>query len=208
MPQAGLGNDLAYRHALGIDNYDMYCGHACSLVAVDIEAAARSFSDLFASKDLREKMGSAGEQRAKEMYDWSVIIPQYEQLWAQLTEIRLAEKDGVKSAAHSWPARMDPFHAFGSYPTTILKQETRVELVDNTVEAALARVEQYGNLKMVDYAKFVLPTDDEVKIIIGKAALGTTNAGDLIKDIPQKRQAYVFRALVWLVKLGILRPEK
>jgi hypothetical protein len=103
---------------------------------------------------------------------------------------------------------MDPFHAFGSYPTTILKQETRVELVDNTVEAALARVEQYGNLKMVDYAKFVLPTDDEVKIIIGKAALGTTNAGDLIKDIPQKRQAYVFRALVWLVKLGILRPEK
>jgi glycosyltransferase involved in cell wall biosynthesis len=87
MPQAGLGNDLAYRHALGIDNYDMYCGHACSLVAVDIEAAARSFSDLFASKDLREKMGSAGEQRAKEMYDWSVIIPQYEQLWAQLTEI-------------------------------------------------------------------------------------------------------------------------
>lgn len=37
MPDAGLGGDLALRHALEIDTYDMYCGHACSLVAVDVE---------------------------------------------------------------------------------------------------------------------------------------------------------------------------
>ena len=49
MPQAGLGSDLAARHALGIDTYDMYCGHTCSLVAVDVPATTQAFIRLFTS---------------------------------------------------------------------------------------------------------------------------------------------------------------
>jgi starch synthase len=43
MPHGGLGGDLAQRHALDIDTYDMYCGHSCSLVAVDVQATAQAF---------------------------------------------------------------------------------------------------------------------------------------------------------------------
>ncbi|MBM3396787.1 MAG: glycosyltransferase family 4 protein, partial [Betaproteobacteria bacterium] len=117
MPQAGLGGDLSLRHALEIDTYDMYCGHACSLVAVDVEATAQALIRLFESPELRRQMGEAGRQRAREVYDWSAIIPQYEALWAQLTEIRTAKASDLKPLAHPWPARMDSFHAFASYPT-------------------------------------------------------------------------------------------
>jgi glycosyltransferase involved in cell wall biosynthesis len=117
VPGAGLAGDLALRHALEIDTYDMYCGHTCSLVAVDVEAAARAFMRLFASQELRKTMGDMGQQRAREQYDWSVIIPQYEALWAQLADIRHAQAKDLKALLQPWPARMDPFHAFAGYST-------------------------------------------------------------------------------------------
>lgn len=37
------------------------------------------------------------------------------------------------------------------------------------------------------------------------AARGPKTAVALIADIPAERQAFVFRCLVWLVKLGVLK---
>jgi glycosyltransferase involved in cell wall biosynthesis len=101
MPQAGLGGDLALRHALERDTYDMYCGHTCSLVSVDIETAAQAFIKLIASPELRAEMGAAGRQRARQVYDWSVIIPRYEALWSQLTELRETQGGGTDGTASS-----------------------------------------------------------------------------------------------------------
>ena len=204
MPQAGLGADLAVRHALEVDTYDMYCGHTCSLVAVDIEAASNAFVRLFQSPELRAQMGAAGRERARQVYDWAAIIPQYESLWTQLGEIRAAQANTLKPLAHPWPARMDPFDAFTRYPTQALKPETVLALVDANPDAAMQRVEAYRKLAMVNFAKIVLPTDAEVRLIL-HAALTPQAALTLIQAVPAERQAFVFRALVWLVKLGVLR---
>jgi glycosyltransferase involved in cell wall biosynthesis len=127
MPEAGMATDLAMRHALEVDTYDMYCGHTCSLVSVDIEAAAQAFVQLFESPTLRQKMGTEGRQRAQKVYDWKVIIAQYEALWAEQQSVRLAALQGASKVAgkpaHPWPARMDPFNAFASYPTHTLKTQ-------------------------------------------------------------------------------------
>jgi glycosyltransferase involved in cell wall biosynthesis len=104
MPQAGLGGDLALRHALEIDNYDMYCGHTCSLVAVDVQAAANAFEKLFNSAELRSQMGEAGRARAQQVYDWKTVIAQYESLWAAQTELRLAGAKDLQPLPHPWPA--------------------------------------------------------------------------------------------------------
>lgn len=204
MPQAGLGADLAVRHALEVDTYDMYCGHTCSLVAVDIEAASNAFVRLFQSPELRAQMGAAGRERARQVYDWAVIIPQYESLWTQLGEIRAAQANTLKPLAHPWPARMDPFDAFTRYPTQALKPETVLALVDADPDAAMQRVEAYRKLAMVNFAKIVLPTDAEVRLVL-HAALTPQAALTLIHAVPAERQAFVFRALVWLVKLGVLK---
>jgi len=205
MPGVGLGGDLAQRHALEVDTYDMYCGHSCMLVAVDVEATTQAFAKLFASPELRGRMGDAGRQRAREAYDWAVIIPRYEVLWAQLGEIRQQQAPALTSLPHPWPARMDPFHAFASYPTQVLTPKTMLGLVDTDVQTAILRVADYRALAMVDFAKVVLPTEAEVAVVLHNAAAGAKTAAELIQGIPAERQAFVFRALVWLVKLGVLK---
>ena len=204
MPRAGLGGDLALRHALGIDTYDMYCGLSCSLVAVDVQATAQAFKRLFQSPELRKQLGQAGRQRAREVYDWAVIIAQYEALWAQLGEMRQAQAPTLKALPQPWPARMDPFYAYASYPTALLTPQTVLGLVDADVRDAFARVGTYRQLAMVNFAQVVLPTDAEVQTVVQAAAIPRP-ALALVQAIPAERQAFVFRALVWLVKLGILK---
>lgn len=205
MPGAELGGDLALRHALAIDNYDMYCGHTCSLVAVDIEAAALAFARLFASSDLRKTMGNSGQQRVREVYDWSVIIPQYEALWARLADIRVSQAKDLKPLTQPWPTRMDPFYAFGNYPTQTLTQQTVLGLVDIDVQTAFLRVADYRQLAMVSFADVVLPSEAEVLAVLFRVKSEPRPAIELVQAIPPERKAYVFRALVWLVKLNILK---
>jgi hypothetical protein len=214
MPQAGLGNDLALRHALEIDTYDMYCGHTCSLVAVDVEATSQALIRLFESPGLRRQMGKAGRQRAREVYDWAAIIPQYEAQWAQLTEIRSnANRDQapVSQAKSSlspfplWPARMDPFHAFASYPTQTLTPKTVLGLVDVDAENAFKRTLAFRQLAMIDFAKIVLPDEAEIRAVLQTVTAGPKSALELVGQIPSERQSFVFRSLAWLLKLGVLK---
>lgn len=203
-PSAGLGGDLAQRHALGIDTYDMYCGHACTFVAVDVAATARAFTELFQSPALRQRMGTAGRERAQQQYDWRAIIPQYEALWTHLGELRGAQAPALQPMAHAWPARLDPYYAFASYPTHLLAPQTRFSVVDSDIPSALLRAGRYRQLAMINYANAVLPTDAEVATVLAAAAKPAT-ALELVQQIPAARQAVLFRALVWLVKLHILR---
>ena len=204
MPSSGLGGDLALRHALELDTYDMYCGHTCSLIAVDVDATATAFTQLFASSALRQKMGAAGQARAREVYDWAVIIPQYEALWNQQAEMRKAQS-AVQPLTHPWPTRMDPFAAFISYPSQLITPETKLKLMDTNQALASKRLAQYRQLTMVNFAKLVLPTEDECQIILAGLNNGIALAADLIKPIPTERQAFVFRAIAWLLKLGIVK---
>ncbi len=209
MPEAGLATDLALRHAVEVDTYDMYCGHTCTLVSVDIEAAALAFAKLFESPALRQSMGAAGRERAQQVYDWKVIIAQYEALWAEQDQVRLAAMQVAAKVPtkleQPWPARMDPFHAFASYPTQALKPSTVLALVDNSLEAATARLQTYQAMAMVSFAKFVLPSDAEVAAVLKQAAAGPQAAIELVQTIDNARKPFVFRTLVWLLKMGILK---
>jgi starch synthase len=203
-PGAGLGNSLIKRHALGVDSYDLYCGHTCAFVAVDVAATAQAFIQLFESPELRIRMGAAGRLRAQSAYDWRSIIPRYEALWQQLAELRAARPKAQQALKHPWPARLDPFHAFASYPSQRLSTQTRLMLVDGDVQQALTRLQSYSQLAMINYAKAVLPTGDELRTVL-QAAVSPGAAMELVKDIPPARQALVFRALVFLLKMHVLR---
>jgi hypothetical protein len=154
-------------------------------------------------------MGASGRERAQQVYDWKVIIAQYEALWAEQDRVRLAAmQDAAKVPAkleQPWPARMDPFHAFSSYPTQALKPSTILALVDNSLEAATARLQTYQAMAMVNFAKFVLPSDAEITAVLKQAAAGPQAAIELVQTIDNARKPFVFRTLVWLLKMGILK---
>jgi hypothetical protein len=203
MPAAGLGADMAYRHALEIDNYDVYCGNACSVVAVDVGKAAESFSSLFASAELRQQMGAAGRQRAHEDYDWACIIPQYEALWQELGEMRRHAAPVPVAGALAWPARMDPFAAFAAYPTATLGPETLLALAADDPGELKSRIESFGKLAMVSYASLTMMSPEEIDAVLNSASQGVRPARELLQDIQPPRRAHVLRGLAMLAKLGI-----
>lgn len=204
MPPDGSGNDFAYRHALELDSYDMYCGNTCSLIAVDIHAATKAFVKLFQSSQLRREMGNSGREHAKQQYDWKNIILQYESLWRELREIRTAQTIELNISRRPWPNRMDPFYAFAGYPTHVLSPETLLDLADASVSDALNRLSIYRQLDMVNFAKGVIPHDEEIEAVLEVASGGPLKALLLLKNIPTHRHPFVFRSLTWLVKLGLL----
>ncbi|MBU3694612.1 MAG: glycosyltransferase family 4 protein [Rhodocyclaceae bacterium] len=205
MPAPGLGGDLALRHALEIDNYDMYCGHTCSVVAVDVEAAAEAFMQLLRAPDLRQRMGSAGRQRAREVYDWAVVMGQYQDLWTKLAGLRREGAAQLAPSRRPWPARMDPFEAFAAYPSRSLKPDTLLALADGDAATALQRLAAYRQLAMVSFAQPVLPDAAEAQQVIEALASGPRAAADVVAGIAEARRGLVFRGLVWLLKLGVLR---
>lgn len=203
MPAAGFGRDLALRHALQIDPYELYCGHSSALVSVDVDAAAAAFTSMFNSPALRARMGSAGKARAQEVYDWSVVLRSYESLWSGLTAERAAAKS-TGTPNPTWPARLDPFYAYAGYPTQQLSTNTKLQLADGDLRAAKGRLSALQNLEMVKFASTVLPQSEELEAVLA-AAVQPISAGDLARIVAPTRQAIVLRGLVWLLKLNILR---
>jgi glycosyltransferase involved in cell wall biosynthesis len=216
-PAPGLAGDLAHRHALEIDTYDMYCGHSSSLVAVHVQKLTNALIELFQSPELRKKMGEAGRLRATQDYDWRTIIPRYEELWDEQTEIRLAakkareegaQKSGKPLAPSVWPTRLDPTIGFANYPTQHLTLSTELTLTETSAVKALGKLAEYKELAMVNYAHYVFPTDEEIKSVFEAAEKVLPNsctAEALLADIEQKRRPYVLRGLAWLCKLGLLQ---
>jgi hypothetical protein len=204
IPPAGLGRDLAQRHALGIDNYDMYCGYTCSFVAVDIHAAAQAFIDLFNSPELRTTMGQAGRTRARAVYDWAHIIPAYESLWQELGQIRAHESARFAALPHPWPERLDPFFSFQSYASRILTPELRVRRVDTDGRAAQDKLTQLSQLAMLNFAGVVLPSRQELEGMVAAADPNGQPALALVAHVEEARKAMAFRSIAWLIKIGLL----
>ena len=121
MPPPGYGSEFALRHDLSIDTYDMYCGYTSSLVSLDLQAATQAFIDLISSRELRRTMGENGRQRVAESFDWNVIIPRYESLWAELNSRRVSE---ASSHTYALASRLDPFYSFASYPSRKISSQT------------------------------------------------------------------------------------
>ena len=104
-----------------------------------------------------------------------------------------------------WPARPDPFEAFAAYPSRPLTPDTVLSLAAPDADTALRRLEALANLKMVRFARAVLPAPDELRAVLTQAASGQQTAEALVTDIPRARRAIVSRGLLWLVKMGVLK---
>ena len=193
-PPPGLGGDLIHRYAQGTDNYDYYTGHTSSFVAVDISAATEAFCVLIEDSTLRHQMGLAGKARARTDYDWSSVIPQYEQLWRELSDIRRTAKP---HQAAIWPARMDPFAAFAHYATVQVAPADIVKLTGKSAD-----YEQIMKLEMVKYAYRVTPSLEVVSDILSKVDQTGVPVASLVGE--GSAAPFRARAIAYMKKIGIL----
>ena len=116
-------------------NFDMYLARISGAVSVDQRQLNDRLTDLVGNPELRARLGQAGREHARAMFNWSVIYPQYLELWAELAAIRKS-----RSQEPYWQARIasappchsispDPYRLFSHYPTALLNVETMVEPV-------------------------------------------------------------------------------
>ena len=73
------------------------------------------------------------------------------------------------------------------------------------VPDAAQAVERWRALAMVNFAKDMLPSEMECRMVLDKLVQGPQPAGALVQNLAAERQAPVFRTLVWLMKMGVLK---
>ncbi len=204
-PSAGLGRDLALQFGQEWLSYDAFVGAVSQLTAVDLDAATRALRELIANPDLRRRMGEAAQARARQVFDWGRIIPQYEALWAELDAVRRAappEAPRSRNASDN-PWRPDPFRMYAGYPTEWATTTTMLAAAPGMDwEAAQALMAK----PLVRALPGFLPSTEEVRLILeALAAAPQMELGDLLQRFPAPRRPFLERGVVWMAKYGLLR---
>ena len=209
MPPPGFGEELASRHALDIDTYDMYCAHTSSLISVDLACTTQAFIRLISSSDLRQRMGAQGRQRVLELYDWKAIIPIYENLWSDLKARRNTETEHTPQH-HSWPSRLDPFYGFASYPTKKVQMSSLLRLSDSSSNDAILHFRQLIKLDMVNYILGRMASQQHLESVLMRLNSCSVTAENLIHKICNNTndKNKLFLSIAWMIKLGLIEIEQ
>ena len=200
MAGAGTGGPLAFLHETDTENYDMYCGLACQHVAVDLDVLADRLSMLAGDAALRARLGAAGQQRAKEMFDWAVVYRRYEDLWRELDGIRASNAIAKAPAPRVNPARIDPFIAFGHYPTAQVLPSTVVSMRAGASGQAYRAITQHPYF---NYARRMLPTGPFADKLLAQIGTGKATVAELAQGTGVSN-AVIVRAVSVLAKMGIV----
>lgn len=198
-PRSGLGADLAYAFAHRLMRYEDYAGSAALFTAVDVGDAAEALTALFGDAELRLRMGEAGRTRAREVFDWRVVIGQYQALWAELRRRRLAASP---QGPLSNPYRPDPFHMFAAYPTAALSAYDVLELARPFVAGEAITI--LSKPSVINVAAR-LPDEAEVEALLASLGEGAKTVAQLMQETAPERRPFLERALLWLMKFGFLR---
>ena len=203
---AGAGLDLSVRYAQGMDSYDSFIGQASLGVCVDIDATADAFIRLASDPELRRRLGANGAARAREVYDWKVIVRAYENLWDKLARIR-REKSPLPASSTSAsyrPARPDPYDLFASFPSSTLSLKHQIRRAPGI---SLDEVKERLELKVtLATSAFGASVDILSALWLGLSAAGETVESVLAK-LPQHESPRTTRFLVWLAKLGLAQID-
>ncbi|MDX2084182.1 MAG: glycosyltransferase family 4 protein [Candidatus Melainabacteria bacterium] len=212
LPAPGCGEDLALRHATEIDSYDRYIGYASQMTVVDIPATTEAYYTLLSQPALRQQMGAAGRQRAATVFDWPVIIRQYEALWQSLGDCRQSQGVSHLVAARQAhqpanPLRDDPFRLFAHYPTVTIDAHTPIRLSTgltlNTLR--LATETEMNTLA----ARLLLSPEHWQRLLttLTRQSPQTLTVAMLAETMPEQPWPGLVRTLGWMAKLGLVELE-
>lgn len=193
------------RHAGGTDNYMQYLSQNSALTQIDIGAMAAAVRSLMQNPDLRGRMGAAGLKRARSQFDWAAVIPQMQDLFAELAAIRkTADPEHHKPISpHHMAVAPSPMVLFDSFPTAHLPRDS--DRAFTARPGALSVAEVWA---LRDYAKTgrefeSLAVVEQVMAAIAQAGETglTAPALSVATKIPSTRAE---RCLLWLLKYDFI----
>jgi starch synthase len=208
IPQPASALDLVASYSNDSLNYSTYIGLVSMMTAIDLEACTQALIALILDAQLRQQMGENGRTRAKQIYDWQVVIAAYEQLWQELAEIRTSESLAFPMTAGTLPDPLldDPFRMFQHYSTAVLTPEIMLSL------GSMATPEQLTHLRRIWSTNFGsnrrMPNVMIDQVILAISEANSLSVAEILQrfagDNPQLLNV-VSRTLVYLIKLDVLR---
>jgi glycosyltransferase involved in cell wall biosynthesis len=199
-PAPGDGFDLTYWHANEWWGYSTYVAAAAQLTAIDFSQAVEAITTLARNPDLRRKLGGQAQARARSVFDWSAIVPQYQALWADQNARRRA-CDPTPGIMNN-PFRPDPFRLYASYPTRHLAKDWRASLAPGidwpAAKAVLAS-------PLAGYGAINRPTLEEAEQIVAWLATRPgASVAELVEVFPPVRRPAISRGVLWIARFGVI----
>ena len=197
-PRPGYGGDLAYWFANSWINYETYVGAAAQYTAVDLGAAEQVIVALVEDADLRRTLGAAAA-RARQVFDWRAIIPQYQALWAEQDARRRAAAPDTLPRTN--PYRPDPYTLFAGYPSRHLAHADVVSLRPG-MDWPSAKARLDGPL--AGYSRFNRPNAQELERVLARLGAGPAPVAELLDLVVAGRRNYLERGLIWLARHDVV----
>lgn len=202
MTPPGYGEELAFRHYAGFDDYARFVGETALNVAVDETAASEAYVALIRDAGLRHRMGEAARRRAQETFAWERVYGLYRELWGELDERRTAAQRMAPQPPLP-PAHPDPFRAYRHFATRSFDLSSEVALAEGVGIGAWRAMAKEPLLVIAPDYPLV---ERELEAIYGQlAAGGPTRVRALSELLPPERRAPAVRAIAWLLKADLVR---
>ena len=199
-PAPGEGGDLAYAFQAGWLNYDNYVGATGQFTAIDYPRAVEAIVALAEDEGLRHRMGASARQRAREVFDWAAVIPQYQALWAEQNARRRAAPPAPPRKGN--PFRPDPFALFEGYPTATMGLHWRVGAAPGV---AWEDVEPVLKSPLATYSNHHRPSLAEARHIFEwLTANGPATVTEVLAACPPGRRPFLRRGILWMARFGAL----
>lgn len=200
---------LSRQHMFGTKTYQQYVGVTAQHSAVHVGIAAKRLTELFASKELRLKMGEAGRQRVLSTFDWRIVIPHYIGLANELRAIREVAapskrktSDALITGPAHHPSRSDPFHAFANFPTHILAEDSKISLAIENYGQAL---NEASGVVLSMFGSNWRATISEMTTLCSLLQQNQVlSLRELALSFPSDRQGNVRMSVLWLAKMGVI----
>jgi hypothetical protein len=161
---------------------------------------------LIMNADLRKKFGESGRRRAREVFDWRVIIRQYQELWQELARRRAAAANQPTSTLPPHPLRPDPYTLFSDYPTAPFSPQTVIALAPESSPQMLDDLYQEPILQYLA-TPLLMAELEELRNILSLLESGPQASLEVVKQFSTERHEVIIRGILWLLKAGLVRRQ-
>lgn len=194
------------RYQGGTDNYIQYLSQISAVTQIDVGQMAQAVRQLMQNADLRARMGAAGQARARALFDWRVVIPAMQDLFAELDAIRRRADPARHPAivAAHLPVAPSPMTMFSAFPTRRLPRDQRYHWTGaNALPVAhMMALRDYPVTKRI-----FEPVESLVAVADALSSRGRATASELATEL-RLSLLRVERCLLWLMKYDYLEAEE
>ena len=203
-PPGGAGGLLPLGNAGLNESFQRYVGSAALMTAVDIPRAAAAFAVLATQPELRRTMAESAARRAREVFDWPVVMELYRQLWTELAARRTSEAENAprRDGHAAEPRTEDPFRLYGHFATRQLSHDAVVALSPAGEGVPVAAIPKSSLNNLAD-RHFLRPAEQQA--VLERLARGPQPISALLGAVPDVRRAAVYRWLGHLLKFDAIR---